>query len=54
MSARSRTKGNRFELEVVHQLQELGLAAEKISGMYVPGGLDEFASGIEDNHDDND
>jgi hypothetical protein len=37
VSAHSRTKGNRFELEIVHQLRDLGLAAEKISGIYRPG-----------------
>lgn len=35
--ARSRNKGSRGELALVHLLQDNGFAAEKISGMYKPG-----------------
>jgi len=37
MSAKSRRKGARAELALVHLLQENGFAAEKISGMYKRG-----------------
>jgi Holliday junction resolvase len=37
MSIKSRRKGARVELELVHRLQGAGFAAEKISGMYKPG-----------------
>ena len=34
---KSRRKGARVELETVHYLQDRGIAAKKISGMYKPG-----------------
>jgi Holliday junction resolvase len=34
---KSRDKGSRVERSVIHLLQDNGLAAEKISGMYRPG-----------------
>lgn len=37
MGIKSRRKGARVELEIVHKLQWLGFAAEKISGMYRTG-----------------
>jgi Holliday junction resolvase len=37
MSKKSRDKGNRTERNVVHALQEQGIAAEKVSRMYKPG-----------------
>jgi hypothetical protein len=37
MSKRSRDKGSRNELALVHRLQDAGFAAEKISRMYKRG-----------------
>jgi Holliday junction resolvase len=37
MTVKSRRKGARAELALVHLLQENGLAAEKVSGMYKRG-----------------
>ena len=37
MGLKSRRKGARVELEIVHSLRDRGIAAEKISGMYKPG-----------------
>jgi hypothetical protein len=37
MSAKSRRKGARTELEIVHTLQDAGIAGEKVSRMYRPG-----------------
>lgn len=37
MGAKSRRKGARVEREIVSALQEDGIAAEKVSGMYRPG-----------------
>jgi len=34
---RSRDKGSRTERAIVRALQDRGIAAEKISGLYVPG-----------------
>ncbi len=34
MPAKSRRKGARIELEVLHQLQDAGLTCEKLSAMY--------------------
>ncbi len=37
MGRQSRNKGSRAERELVHLLQDSGIAAEKVSGMYKPG-----------------
>jgi len=37
MGIRSRRKGARVENEIVHILQDRGIAAEKVSGMYKAG-----------------
>jgi Holliday junction resolvase len=34
---RSRDKGSRTERAIVRALQDRGIAAEKINGLYVPG-----------------